>query len=181
MAFPDTSRMQCFPWRHIRTNKCPNSTLYSFTYCWMLWFLWKPDAYPLCHSSDRQDACPVEVLIKLAGLNKFIILNIFLHLLPWAHKVVVLPVDLGISPWTGCICRCKQNWFISTSLILSLPQRWAPTYGERRSQTCGETRRWGRRLLCPSLGPKWSQALCSGLELKQEKWVYTMIRHQTFS
>lgn len=40
------------------------------------------EAYPLSHSPDRQDACSIKVLIKLARLNKLIVLNILLHLLP---------------------------------------------------------------------------------------------------
>lgn len=37
--------------------------------------------YSLSHSSDRQDACPIEVLIELPSLNELIVLNVFLHLL----------------------------------------------------------------------------------------------------
>lgn len=75
-------------------------------------------AYPLSHSSDRQDARPVQVLIELASLNEFIILNVFLHLLPRAHKVVVLAVHLVLSPRTSRICRKK--WCIFISLLLCL-------------------------------------------------------------
>lgn len=78
-----------------------------------------PGAYPLSHSSDRQDACPIEVLVELAGLNEFIILNVFLHLLSRAHKVVVLAVHLVLSPWTSRICSGRGGGN-GTSLFLSL-------------------------------------------------------------
>lgn len=75
-------------------------------------------AYPLSHSSDRQDARPVEVLVELAGFNKLIILNIFLHLFSRAHKVVVLAVHLVLSPGTSCICGSKRNRFIFAAAVL---------------------------------------------------------------
>lgn len=76
------------------------------------------DAYPLSHSSDRQDACPIEVLVELARFNKLIILDILLHLLSRAHKVVVLAVNLVLSPRTSCICRSEWNKFIFVAAIL---------------------------------------------------------------
>lgn len=82
------------------------------------------NAYPLSHSSDRQDACPIEVLIELASLNEFIILNVFLHLLPRGHKVVVLTVHLVLSPWTSRICRGEWSEFIlATALVFSMLSR----------------------------------------------------------
>lgn len=81
-----------------------------------------PGAYPLSHSSDRQDACPIEVLVELAGLNEFIILNVFLHLLSRAHKVVVLAVHLVLSPWTSRICSGRGggewNKFIFVTAVI---------------------------------------------------------------
>lgn len=78
-------------------------------------------AYPLSHSSDRQDARPIEVLVELASFDEFIILNVFLHLLSRAHKVVVLAVHLVLSPWTSCICRGQWNgWNGSLFLLLQL-------------------------------------------------------------
>lgn len=75
-------------------------------------------AYPLSHSSDRQDARPVEVLVELASLNEFIILNVFLHLLSRAHKVVVLAVHLVLSPWTSRICTGEWNKFIFVAAVM---------------------------------------------------------------
>lgn len=66
--------------------------------------LLRASAYPLRYSSDRQHTRPVQVLVELTGLDKFVILNVFLHLFTRAHKVVVLAVDLVLSPGTGRIC-----------------------------------------------------------------------------
>lgn len=60
--------------------------------------------YPLSHCSDRQDAGPIEVLVELARLNELIILNVLLHLLPRAHKVVVLAVHLVLPLRTCRVC-----------------------------------------------------------------------------
>lgn len=102
-------------------------------------------AYPLRHSSDRQDARPIEVLIELASLNELIILNVFLHLLPRGHKVVVLTVHLILSPRTSRICRGEWNTFIlATALVLSVLSGDVgvpTTHVVHRSQTCGETLR----------------------------------------
>lgn len=65
----------------------------------------RPVSHPLGNSPDRQDARPVQVLVELAGFNELIILNILLHLLSWADKVVVLSVHLVLSPRTSRICR----------------------------------------------------------------------------
>lgn len=75
-------------------------------------------AYPLSHSSDRQDARPVEVLVELACFNEFIILNVFFHLLSRAHEVVVLSVHLVLSPRTSSICRGQRNVFISVPAVM---------------------------------------------------------------
>lgn len=75
-------------------------------------------AYPLSHSSDRQDARPVEVLVELACFDEFIILNVFFHLLSRAHEVVVLSVHLVLSPRTSSICRGQRNVFISVPAVM---------------------------------------------------------------
>lgn len=96
----------------------------NLTFLWLHSILTKPHretslgAYPLCHSSDRQDACPIEVLVELAGFDEFIILNVFLHLLSRAYKVVVLSVHLVLSPWTSRICRGEWNKFIFVTAVM---------------------------------------------------------------
>lgn len=84
-------------------------------------------AYPLGYSSDGQHAGPVEVLVELAGLDEFIILNVFLHLFPRAHKVVVLAVDLVLSPGTGRICgwgRDRSPGGSVSAVLLNLPSAY---------------------------------------------------------
>ena len=77
-------------------------------------------SYPLSHSSDGQDARPVEVLVELASLDEFIILNVFLHLLSRAHKVVVLAVHLVLSPGTSRIWRGGSGTSLFLLLLLCL-------------------------------------------------------------
>lgn len=98
-------------------------------------------AYPLSYSSDRQHARPVEVLVELAGLDEFIILNVFLHLFTRAHKVVVLAVDLVLSPGTGGICGGERSPVGSVpTVLLHLP----PAY-------CWELTRYTRAKLVRKL------------------------------
>lgn len=74
-------------------------------------------SHPLSDSPDRQDARPVQVLVELARFDELIVLNVLLHLLSRAHKVVVLAVHLVLSPRTSRIC----GWVAETRTSLNLP------------------------------------------------------------
>lgn len=76
------------------------------------------ETYSLSYSSDGQDARPVEVLVELASFNEFIILNVFLHLLPGTNKVIVLSIHLILSPWTSCIYGVQWNKFIFVAAVI---------------------------------------------------------------
>lgn len=56
---------------------------------------------PLCHRPHGLDAGAIEIVIELPSLYELVVLDVFLHLLPGHHKVVILAVHLVLTPRPG--------------------------------------------------------------------------------
>ncbi len=61
---------------------------------------------PLSHIFDRLDTGSIQIVIVLSSLDELVLLDVFLHLLSWVHKVIISPVHFIIPPWPGSI----WNW-----------------------------------------------------------------------
>lgn len=64
-----------------------------------------PGTHPLCHRPHGLDAGAIEIVIELPSLYELVVLDVFLHLLPGHHKVVVLAVHLVVTPRPGGVWR----------------------------------------------------------------------------
>lgn len=174
MAFPDTSRMQCFPWW------ARNETRY-----------YNPGLDGDCGSGSpvrrRRQRLPAQLQFwqtthwsrrgsRWTGRPRWIYypecLSPFVHASPQSGSPGRRSHSLA---WDGSYLRGR------TEPCRFCPCRPAPltvcillgTHEVHKSRTCEETQRWGHRLFCPSLDPVWSQASCSGLGRRQSQGVST--------
>lgn len=66
-------------------------------------------AHLLSDLADTLDAGAVQVTVVLSRLDEPMALDVFLHLFPWRHKVVVPPIHLILPLGPRGICRARNK------------------------------------------------------------------------